>query len=70
MTDRKVLTARVTELFDPELVPPPYGQDLLLINPGGVLITGKWFEGCLAWGFRPKIPATVKARIAARTNLS
>lgn len=62
MTDRKVLTARVTELFDPELVPPPYGQDLLLINPGGVLITGTWFEGCLAWGFFPKVPETVKRR--------
>lgn len=56
-------TAEATVLFDPELHKPPTGVQLLLINPGGVLITGHWFKGCLAWGYYPKIPATVKARI-------
>lgn len=56
-------TAQVTELFDPLIHKPPTGVQLQLINPGGVLITGHWFDGCLAWGYYPKIPATVKARI-------
>ncbi len=62
MTDKRP-TARVTELYDPELFPPPQSMPLILINPGGVLITGFWFKGCLAWGYYPKIPATVKARL-------
>jgi hypothetical protein len=59
-------TAQVTELFDPEIHKPPTGVQLLLVNPGGVLITGHWFSGCLAWGLYPKIPASVKARLGLR----
>lgn len=57
-------TARVVELFDPLEYPPPRnGEHLLLINPGGVLITGPWHDGCLTWGFKPMIPASVKVRM-------
>lgn len=63
MTDKKHLTAQVTELFDPQVYPPPKGVELLLINPSGVLIMGRWSDSCLAWGPKPKIPDTVKARM-------
>lgn len=48
-------------LFDPEIVPPPPGE-LLVITPGGRCIPSPWFEGCLAWGYKPKIPQSVKDR--------
>jgi hypothetical protein len=60
--DPKHPTNRLWELFDPEAHPPPRGASLLLINEGGSLIIGQWYEGALAWGFKPVIPATVKAR--------
>lgn len=59
-------TAQVTELYDPEIHPPPRNKHLLLINPGGVLIIGFWFDGCLAWGFKPRIPQSVKDRNVKR----
>lgn len=51
------------EMLDPTLHPPPLGVDLLLINEGGVLIKGKWYEGALAWHKKPKIPQSVKERV-------
>lgn len=51
------------ELYDPELHPAPRGVSLLLINPGGVLQIGQWYDGALAWGKKPRIPVTVKARL-------
>ncbi len=51
------------ELFDPELVPPPQGVSLLVINEGGVLIISQWYKGALAWGYKPRIPKTVKQRM-------
>ena len=59
-------TNRDWVLFDPLLVKPPIGEVLLLINEGGTLITGPWAEGCLAWGKKPIIPASVKARQTAK----
>jgi hypothetical protein len=64
MTENKHPTADQTELFDPVLVPPPTGgEHLLCINPGGVLIIGPWRRDYLAWGYKPRIPETVKIRI-------
>lgn len=51
------------EMLDPWLHEPPRGQTLLLINEGGVLSKGPWYDGALAWAPLPRIPATVKARL-------
>lgn len=48
------------ELFDPEIHPPPKGRSLLLINKGGVLMVGQWDPNCIAWGYKPRIPQSVK----------
>lgn len=45
--------------------PPSSGEDLLLVSEGGILNTGPWRPGALAWGYRPKLPPSVKARISA-----
>ena len=63
-------TARLVELFDPEIHPPPKGASLLLINNGGVLVIGQWYEGAMAWGYKPTIPATVKARLTQKQQHS
>jgi hypothetical protein len=63
MSDPKHPTNHSWELFDPTLHTPPKGVNLLLINEGGVLITGTWYAGALAWGYKPTIPASVKARM-------
>jgi hypothetical protein len=65
MSDPKHPTAQACELFDPVARKPPGGgQHLLCINPGGTLIVGPWKPGYLAWGFKPRIPVSVKARMA------
>lgn len=61
-------TSEVTELYDPDIHPPPTGQILQVVTPGGVLIKGFWFDGCLCWGYMPKIPATVKAKMIAKID--
>lgn len=49
-------------LFDPTEHSPPKGVNLLLINEGGTLIVGPWYDGARAWGYKPRIPSSVKAR--------
>lgn len=67
MSDPKHPTNSEWEMFDPAVNPPPQnGQTLLLINEGGVLITGPWNPRCFAWAYKPKIPASVKARMSER----
>ena len=63
MSDPKHPTNQTWKLFDPAIYPPPKGVSLLLINNGGVLIVGQWYEGALAWGYKPSIPQTVKDKI-------
>ena len=58
-----IKTAHVTELYDPLVNAPPRGAMLLVINEGGVLIKSAWYEGALAWGYLPRIPESVKARM-------
>lgn len=64
MADPKHPVNHKWELFDPLVMEPPRGVQLLLINAGGVLILGPWHPGCLAWGYKPGIPKSVKERIS------
>jgi hypothetical protein len=70
MADKFHPTNRSWELFDPAVHVPPRGVNLLLINEGGVLIIGTWYKGALAWGYKPVIPATVKARLTKQKQQS
>jgi hypothetical protein len=60
MTDLKHPTNKAWQLYDPAIYDAPRGVSLLLINNGGVLIIGQWYDGALAWGYKPTIPASVK----------
>lgn len=60
MSDPKHPTQPQTTLFDPDVDPPPRGVNLLLVNEGGVLIVGPWYPGAQAWGYKPRIPQSVK----------
>lgn len=64
----KITTVPVTELLDPEIHPPPRGEPLLVINPGGVLHRSQWYDGAMAWGHLPKIPMSVKNRHSPKRN--
>jgi hypothetical protein len=68
MDDRPITT---DELYfrDPDIDPPPRAASLLLLNPGGVLIVGNWTDDCLAWCPKPKIPQSVKNKMAAARKL-
>lgn len=66
MPDPKHPTNPDWELFDPLVVPPPLGKDLLILNEGCTLKVGRWYEGALAWGYKPVIPDSVKARVMER----
>lgn len=66
MADPKHPTNPDWVMEDPLLNPPPRGgQELLLINAGGVLIKGPWDDSCLAWCYKPVIPLSVKQRMYA-----
>jgi hypothetical protein len=64
MDDLTHPTNKDWQLFDPKINPPPKDKSLLVINEGGVLIISMWYEGALAWGFKPKIPKSVKERLS------
>lgn len=66
MSDPKYPTNGEWVLEDPLIKPAPKGVNLILVNEGGSLITGQWYEGAIAWGFRPKVPETVKARLTQK----
>ena len=66
MADPKHPTNPEWVMKDPLIDPPPRGdRQLLLINEGGVLITGPWDDRCLAWAYKPVIPDSVKKRMYA-----
>lgn len=50
-------------LKDPHIEIPPTGVDLQVVTSGGILTTGPWRDDYIAWGFRPKLPQSVKDRI-------
>jgi len=62
MSDPKHPTNRDWVLNDPLIDQAPAGVSLMLINAGGSLVIGLWTDDCLAWGKKPIIPASVKAR--------
>lgn len=66
MSDPLHPTNEEWEMFDPEVCKPPLGVNLILLNEGGTLIVGPWYQGAQAWAYKPKVPASVKARIRAR----
>lgn len=48
---------------DPEIDPPPVGESLLILNPGGVLHISSWYKGAMAYANKPVVPESVKARM-------
>ena len=48
---------------DPEVIPPPRGTKLLLLNPSGVAVIGHWAHWCVAWSPLPRVPPALKARM-------
>jgi hypothetical protein len=63
-----IITAPVAELLDPEIHPPPKGVQLLVVTRGGVVIKAPWAADCIAWGYLPRIPETVKASQRAKAE--
>lgn len=68
MSDPLHPTNKEWEMFDPLVKPPPLDADLLILNEGGVLIRGRWYEGALAWAYKPVVPKSVKLRMDALTK--
>lgn len=66
--DPKHPTNQDWELFDPEVSPPPLHVSLLVLNEGGVLLISPWYEGALAWGYKPGIPKSVKERMYGKIS--
>lgn len=66
MSDPTQLTTHELLFRDPEVDPPPKGVNMLLLNPGGVLIVGPWSDDCIAWCPKPKIPKSLKDKLIRR----
>lgn len=64
MSDPKHPTNKDWEMFDPLVVPPPSDADLLILNEGCTLKIGPWYEGALAWAYKPVVPQSVKDRLS------
>ena len=60
--DPDQLTTDQLYFRDPDIDPPPRNVNMLLLNPGGVLIVGQWSDDCLAWCPKPKIPKSLKEK--------
>ena len=63
-----IITAPVAELLDPEIHTPPRGVQLLVVTRGGVIIKAPWAADCIAWGYLPKLPESVKIREQAKAE--
>ena len=66
MTDFKQVTTDQLYFRDPDVEPPPRATSLLLLNPGGVLIVGIWTDDCLGWCPKPRIPHSIKNKMAGK----
>lgn len=64
MSDPAQLTTDQLYFRDPDVDPPPKGVNMLLLNPGGVLVVGPWSSDCLGWCPKPRIPQTLKDKLA------
>ena len=64
MSDPDQLTTDQLYFRDPDIDPPPRNVNMLLLNPGGVLIIGPWTDTCLGWCPKPKIPRSLKDKLA------
>jgi len=63
MLDPTQLTTDKIYFFDPDEHNPPRNVNMLLLNPGGVLVIGQWSDDCLAWCPKPKILKSLKEKI-------
>jgi len=70
MADPKRVVEPAAQLVDSKIAPPSYGQKVLALTIGGVLVPTTWtregedfFE---AWCAYPSIPATVKERMNSK----
>lgn len=66
MSDPTQLTTDQLYFRDPDIDPPPKGVNMLLLNPGSVLVVGPWSNDCLGWCPKPRIPKALKEKIATR----
>lgn len=64
MSDPDQLTTDQLLFRDPDIEAPPRNQNMLLLNPGGVLIVGTWTDDCIGWCPKPKIPASIKTKLS------
>lgn len=67
MTELPQATTDQLYFRDPAIEPPPKATSMLLLNKGGVCIIGVWTDDCLGWCPKPKIPATLKEKISAKS---
>lgn len=66
MPDPTQLTTDQLYFRDPDVEPPPKGVNMLLLNPGGVLVIGQWSDDCWGWCPKPKIPDSIKQKMTRR----
>ncbi len=68
MPDPTQLTTDQLYFRDPDVEPPPKGVNMLLLNPGGVLVIGQWSDDCWGWCPKPRIPKELKQKILGGMN--
>ncbi len=68
MSEAPQITTDQLYFRDPDIDPPPRAVSMLLLNPGGVLIVGPWTDDCLGWCPKPKVPASIKQKLAPHVD--
>lgn len=66
MSDPKHPTNKDWVMFDPEANPPPKNCELLVVTEGGVILKSPWFDGAIAWCYKPVLPKSVKDRLCSK----
>lgn len=64
MSEAPQITTDQLYFRDPDIDPPPRAVSMLLLNPGGVCVVGPWTDDCLGWCPKPRIPRSIKTKIA------
>ena len=66
MGDQLQVTTDQLYFRDPDIDPPPRAVSMLLLNAGGVCIVGIWDDTCVGWCPKPRIPRSIKNKMAGK----
>ena len=63
------IVAKDYEFLNPDEHPAPLRKKIQLLTNGGVAVYGFWSDDCIAWAPLPRVPESIKRRVASSSKL-